>query len=174
MQERKRAEAVGRQENGTTAALTIAHTDAMLHADGGHGGDDGLHPLGTSGELTPSGTSASASPTARSMYLAKRTSIVDGLSAHELLMQHRRSLIGLPVGLTDSSTTTGQEARPAIADLEGVTLSKRHTYTKTEYDAGANAAKFEELKSFKLGFDEDGDAAAAAAEAASGGGDTST
>lgn len=134
MQERKRVEAVGRQDSTTTAAASLSHSEIDVSHD-----DSNLQTSGGDG----------SSPTARAMYLAKRKSVVDGFSAQELLMHHRRSLIGLP--LPDGNEPV---ARPALADLEGVTLSKRHTFTKTEYEAQQNVDMFRTLEGFKTGFEE--------------------
>jgi hypothetical protein len=126
MQERKRVEAVARQDHSSTALASLSHTefDTQLPE-----------------EETPS-------PSSRALYLAKRRSVVEGLSAQDLLLQHRRSLVGLPVA--DDLLPN----RPAISDLEGVTLSKRHTFTKQEYDAARVASEFEKLTNYSIGFEE--------------------
>ncbi len=126
MQERKRVEAVARQDHSSTAVASLSHMEF----------DTQQLPE----EETPS-------PSSRALYLAKRRSVVEGLSAQDLLLQHRRSLVGLPIA-------DDLPNRPAISDLEGVTLSKRHTFTKQEYDAARVASEFEKLTNYSIGFEE--------------------
>jgi hypothetical protein len=100
-------------------------------------------------DLAVSSASTSASP--RALRMAKRTSILDGMSQQELILQHRRSLAGL-----QPAPEAAAADMPTEEDLAGVTLSKRHTFTKKEYEAGQEDQLFNQLEGFKAGFD-DGD-----------------
>lgn len=78
-----------------------------------------------------------------SEYQVRRTSIVDGVTAQQLALAHRKSLADL----------SGHAAFDP-SSLAGVTLSKRHMTSRTEYDAGRQPGQFEVLESFQS-FDAD-------------------
>eukprot|EP00672_Neobodo_designis_P024365 CAMPEP_0174829522 /NCGR_PEP_ID=MMETSP1114-20130205/1974_1 /TAXON_ID=312471 /ORGANISM="Neobodo designis, Strain CCAP 1951/1" /LENGTH=168 /DNA_ID=CAMNT_0016063273 /DNA_START=171 /DNA_END=677 /DNA_ORIENTATION=- len=110
-----------------------------------------------SGATSPKGADLSSSNGAnngspRALRMAKRTSILEGFSQQELISQHRRSLAGLQPAPESAAT-----ALPSEEDLAGVTLSKRHTFTKKEYEAGQHEELFHQLEGFKAGFDDDDD-----------------
>lgn len=143
--ERKRFTVVGRQDqqqNGFGSSFSFGEFESGFYPESGTASPSRPLPAGTNGD-----SSAPASPS-NNMYRAKRTSIVDGVSAMDLQLQHRRSLAGLAAADTNP---TGVD----MSELEGVTLSKRHTYTRAEYDAGRETTKFSELGAFKVGFEDD-------------------
>jgi hypothetical protein len=141
MTERKRAEAVALSGGAGSASFS------------GFGDFEGAKGSSSASAASPSRSSNQASPdsspTGRSVA-AKRSSILQGVSQQELLMQHRRSLAGLQA----EPTQTSGAPSPLEMELEGVTLSRRHTYSQKEYDDGRQADVYSKLESFRAGFDE--------------------
>jgi hypothetical protein len=138
MTERKRAEAVALTHGGASASFCDFEAP----------GSGANSPSQRAGDAL---LSTSGSP--RSIFAARRTSIVEGLSQHDLLAHHRRSLAGLqPIEKT-------ADQGPSL-ELEGVTLSRRHTYTEREYAEGQKEEVFAQLDDFKCGFDDGPDDAA--------------
>lgn len=68
-------------------------------------------------------------------YQCRKTSCVSGVSADELLTQHRKSIIDLcKQGSPNGDSTKLEEAGVDVKDLMGVTLSRRHTQSNDEYN----------------------------------------
>eukprot|EP00760_Papus_ankaliazontas_P002650 PhM_4_TR11210/c0_g1_i1/m.78177 len=73
-------------------------------------------------------------------YQCRKTSIVAGVSSDELITQHRKSIV-------EHCKTTGGVN---VADLMGVTLSRRHTQSVDEYDGELEPKAYNELESFNF------------------------
>ena len=130
-----------------------AFTPADLPTDGAvwpppsSSGDGSFRPAGSfRGPTLFSGTpSTTASPPTSPQHRTSR-SVVDGLTMDELLARHRQSLAGI---------ATVDAAGPLDGlDLSSITLSKRHTFTRDQYDAGREAAAFDTLAKYE-GFAEE-------------------
>jgi hypothetical protein len=79
-------------------------------------------------------------------YQRGRKSIVDGMTATDLLQLHRKSLADLG--------TNGNRAEVDADRFAGVTLSRRHQVTRTEYDAAQDEQTTEQFSSFTFGSSE--------------------
>lgn len=97
-----------------TATSTSGSTGSRAGFGGGDGADD-------------SGTYTTA-------YQARKTSIADGLTAEQLVVEHRKSIAGV----------AGVDA----TQLGGLTLSRRQSMTQEEYGGDVNQKAYESLAPF--------------------------
>jgi hypothetical protein len=73
-------------------------------------------------------------------YQNSRQSIVPGVDAKDLLLQHRKSLAQF-----------SQNAAAPMSDFSGVTLSRRHKATTEAYDEKRDESTSEKLETFTFG-----------------------
>lgn len=115
----------------------------------------------SSADLSPtrSGTVGGGSGCYTTAYQARKTSIVAGVTADQLVVQHRKSLADIAGG-------GGVAGKPAgdISDLNGVTLSKRHSLATEEYEGGLQANAYQQLDGYE--FDDHGNPVSKAEAAA--------
>jgi len=79
-------------------------------------------------------------------YQARKTSIVDGMSSDALIQEHRKSISAI-------NEEMGADAIDG-AEMCGVTLSRRHSMSREEYEEGETKDGFTKLDGY--GFQEDG------------------
>lgn len=79
-------------------------------------------------------------------YQRGRKSIVEGVNATELLHLHRKSLADLG--------TNGNRSEVDPDHFAGVTLSRRHQVSRTEYDAAQDQQTAQEFSGFTFGSSE--------------------
>ena len=99
----------------------------------------------TSGGNTPSNAMRSAahddSASYTTSYQTRKTSIADGLSSEQLVVEHRKSI----------ANVTGADA----GNLGGVTLSRRQSMSHEEYNEELNQDAYQHLQPFVFKADDE-------------------
>ena len=83
-------------------------------------------------------------------YQCRKTSVVSGVSADELLTQHRKSIIDLCKQGGPDSLQGLEGAGVDVKDLMGVTLSRRHTQSVDEYNEELTPQTYQEMEGFRF------------------------
>lgn len=99
------------------------------------GGGGGARP-------TPSDTTESGG-LYHTSYQCRKSSIVAGMSSEQLVDEHRKSIAGFSMK---------ENGRPVdMGDLNGITLSKRHTLSQIEYEAELDSGAYKDFDGFRFG-----------------------